>query len=231
MTCALPTADGFLQRCYLLRRLTIYFVLAGAWIGIAIVGWAALLSHTYQPARTADAVESWPESKLSMPSTADYRIVIFAHPYCPCTRATLNKLDESLTRLPGNTAVCVIFATVGLDLKKVADSPTVSFARQLKGVDVRMDDSGDEVRRFRATVSGEVFAFDRQGQRIFHGGITAGRGHHGDSVGQQQLERLVCGLSHEVCEAPIFGCKLPTGSSATVDGSTKNPRDELPLTP
>src|SRR5690349_7947044 len=86
-------------------------VLMAVWISTAVLGWVALLRHTYEPAMTGDAVGRWPAA--ATPAPAGYRIVVFAHPHCPCTRATLNKFDESLTRLPRGTFIRFVFATAG----------------------------------------------------------------------------------------------------------------------
>jgi len=189
------------------------------WCGLAILVWSFLLKHTYRPMPTAAGVTSWPDETgvLKSNDTQDavgrFRIVVFVHPLCPCTRATLHKFDESLTRLPGDTAVSVVFVIAGLKMSDVIDSDNVAFARRLPGVEVRFDATGDESRRFGASVSGEVFAFNRQGCRVFHGGVTSGRGHEDASVGQRHLERLAAGFADEAYTGPVFGCALPAGGS------------------
>jgi hypothetical protein len=179
--------------------------------------WSYLLEHTYRPMPTAAGVTSWPDETCVLKSAdsevaaGKFRIVVFAHPFCPCTRATLHKFDESLTRLPGNSAVSVVFVTAGLQMADVTGSDNVAYARRLPGVEVRFDHTGDESRRFGASVSGEVFAFNCRGCRVFHGGVTSGRGHEDASVGQQQLERLAGGFAEEAYTGPVFGCALPAG--------------------
>lgn len=186
--------------------------LAAIWLAAGMLGWGALLQHTFQPAPTADVPPHWPTGAVSAPSSANFRIVVFAHPCCPCTHATLHKLDESLTRLPGDTSIRVVFVTSGLNPADISGSPGVAFARRLPGVELQFDQTGEISRRFHATVSGEVFAFDRTGRLMFHGGLTAGRGHLGDSVGQQQLESLLRGAARKPFKAPVFGCSLPGGA-------------------
>lgn len=179
-----------------------------AWIAIALFGWNSLLRHTYQPAGVEEGATNWPDADRN-PTSAAYTVVVFAHPLCPCTRATLNKLHESITRFPDDRRIEVIFATAGLDSADVADSFNVRTARRLEGVEVRFDETGEIVRRFGATVSGEVFAFDREGRRVFHGGITTGRGHEGDSTSQREFERRICGRASDAFSAPVYGCLLP----------------------
>jgi hypothetical protein len=158
----------------------------------------------------------WPDGARHPLSSGNFHIVVFAHPCCPCTRATLQKLDESLTRIPRATSVSVVFVTAGLNAVEALSSPSVAYARRLPGVDVRFDETGEEARRFRATTSGEVFAFDRQGRCLFHGGVTTGRGHLGDSAGQRELERLASGVARETCIAPVFGCALPAAGPGCI---------------
>ena len=167
-----------------------------------------MLQHTYQPAATGSIPDRWPQSNLAV-STDGYRIIVFAHPFCPCTQATLDQLDESLTRLPANTSVHVVFSTAGLPPEQIDRSRSLRFARQIKGVAVHRDDTGEETQKFGATISGEVVAFDPSGRRVFHGGITAGRGHRGASTGQDQMESLILGRCRTPCSAPVFGCSLP----------------------
>lgn len=179
-----------------------------AWFGAAILGWSAMLQHTYQPQPTEKPASQWPKTKLAV-KTDGVRIVVFAHPFCPCTQATLNSLDESLSRLPSHTSLHIVFCTAGFDDQQVALSQTMAFARRIPQVDVYCDEDGEETRLFGAKVSGEVFAFDFHGRRVFHGGVTVGRGHRGESAGQKMLERLVLGQSVSVGSTRVFGCALP----------------------
>jgi len=135
-------------------------------------------------------------------------MVLFAHPYCPCTKATLNELEESLARLPSDASVSVVFVTCRLSAPEVTDSDNVVLARGLSGITVRFDEDGHEAQSLGATVSGELFAFDASGCLVYHGGLTPARGHQGDAVGQAQLELIAHGKLAKCCAAPIFGCPL-----------------------
>ena len=188
------------------RRPWWWVAVSAVWLCVLFLLWGILLRHAFQPSK----VPAWPVMTTSLPASKTFRIVLFAHPCCPCTRATLEELNESLTRLPKDTSVSIVFVTAGLAESDVAGSPNVALARQLSGVQVRFDCTGEEARRLNATVSGEVFAFDRAGRLVFQGGLTPGRGHQGESAGQKRLEQLASGLAHEPCTAPVFGCHLPT---------------------
>jgi hypothetical protein len=210
------------------HRTWLWIALGIVWCGCALPGWRALLRHAYEPAASGEVVALWPAGAFAADPSAGFRVVLFAHPCCPCTRATLNKLDESLPRIPGGTSIHVIFVTAGLSPADLSGSTLVDMARGLPGVDVRLDDTGDEARRFGAKISGEVLVFDRQGRRVFHGGLTSARGHDGESAAQQQLERTLRGQSYDSYTAPVYGCALPAGGRAAAGPQSKlNAREPL----
>lgn len=194
------------------------FGVAFTWIGISLFGWCTLFRHTFRPSITAEiAARSLCAQGLAQPSEA-FQIVIFAHPFCPCTQATLDKLDESLTRFPAKTSIRVIFVIEGLERSSVEESSSIAFARRLPKVEVQFDDTGEAVLHWGARVSGEVFAFNRSGHCVFHGGLTSGRGHKGDSLGQKELERRAAGGCDEQYAGPVFGCALPSRTLLTDRG-------------
>ena len=133
---------------------------------------------------------------------------MFAHPGCPCTRASLTNLAELVERSPGRFDLTVVFVTQGLSPNVVAQASVIQTAREMRTARVCFDDGG-EARVFGASVSGEVFAFDARGNTVFHGGLTAARGHVGDSDGLRQLERALVSSPRSIIEAPVFGCRLP----------------------
>jgi hypothetical protein len=62
-------------------------------------------------------------------------------------------------------------------------------AAAIPGVTVLPVFEGIEARRFGAKTSGHTLLFDRNGRRLFSGGITQSRGHDGENAGDAQLSR------------------------------------------
>ena len=195
--------NRFFQASY--RTGIAWTVLCLAWIGVVAVAGATLLNHAYQPSKTPS------ESKgaVSLKPSRSYKIVLFAHPFCPCTRATLTELSESLARLSHDVSVTIVFVSRGLNQEDVTSSSTFRMAGMLPGAKVVIDSGAEEASRFGATTSGEAFAFDPSGHMIYHGGLTPGRGHQGDAAGQTQLEQIIAAGGSRFCTAPIYGCQLP----------------------
>jgi len=180
------------------------------WLGALLWTGGLLLDHAYRPAKIpSDISEVVVQPRPG--DAAGFHILLFAHPFCPCTRATLSELEESVARLPADVSVNVVFVTRGLTQPEVEASSIVGQARGMSRVNVHFDTTGLEAQRFGATVSGEVFALDAAGRVVFHGGLTPARGHQGDSAGQTALEQLARGMTPTTTTAPTFGCRLPTG--------------------
>jgi hypothetical protein len=205
---AVPIFGNERSRLTAARPITFCVAVAVAWCALLAAGWWQLLRYTYRPVAVADALPEWPrDTAIARPS--GFRIVMFVHPMCPCTAASIAELDNSLTRIPAEVSVTVVAVTAGLAAETLDSSRLVAELRALPRISLQFDATGAERQRFGAVVSGEVFAFQDDGRRVYHGGMTSGRGHVGESIGQQQLEALARGESATPCDAPVFGCLLP----------------------
>jgi hypothetical protein len=87
-------------------------------------------------------------------------------------------------------------------------------AAAVPGVTLVRDEGGREATRFRALASGLTVLYGPDGRRLFSGGITASRGHEGDSFGRRRLLAILDGHPADRDESPVFGCAL--GAEATV---------------
>ncbi|HLB76837.1 MAG TPA: hypothetical protein VJO72_07370, partial [Candidatus Dormibacteraeota bacterium] len=67
------------------------------------------------------------------------------------------------------------------------------------------------------------------GRLLFQGGITATRGHEGDSFGQERIASLLTTGAADRADAPVFGCALeqePPARMARAGASTTNQGEE-----
>jgi hypothetical protein len=125
---------------------------------------------------------------------------MFVHPQCTCSRASLHELGNLLRRVPGRAHALVAFVGEGGDLRQIAAS--------LPDTELVDDARGEESRRFGAATSGATLLYDASGRLAFSGGITAVRGHEGDSFGQERVVALLQGGAADRRESPVFGCPL-----------------------
>jgi hypothetical protein len=61
--------------------------------------------------------------------------------------------------------------------------------------------------------------YGQQGQLLFYGGLTASRGHEGDSAGIAAIQAILDGRQPYVAHADVFGCPLESPSSKNCVGS------------
>jgi hypothetical protein len=81
-------------------------------------------------------------------------------------------------------------------------------AAMIPGVDVSVDEQGQEAFRFGSQTSGQTFLYSPQGNLLFSGGITGARGHSGDNDGRSAILSLLTTGKAETPETPVFGCPL-----------------------
>jgi hypothetical protein len=168
--------------------------------------------------------ERWPVSTRLTRSSARGQLLLFAHPYCGCTKATLAELARLIASEPRESLPAITVVTLRPssdskwswdDLRKTAAVPGAAWV---------WDDAGREARRFGATTSGLVLLYGRSGRLAFRGGITGSRGHEGDNYG---LDALRTALGEEPAvrtfatsdqnrpaRGRVFGCSLALAEPA-----------------
>ena len=153
----------------------------------------------------------WPTGSAIAAGRDAVTVVMFVHPECPCSHASLRELAMALDNAPPHRTV-VAFADEGLDAQGI--DPTASDSWQLAAAipdAVRfVDHDNAEAARFGAQTSGFVVAYDRAGELRFAGGVTGSRGHVGDNIGRRQLAAAVAAADDTVARHPVFGCGLET---------------------
>ena len=70
----------------------------------------ALVDFDTTPGVAAAAPTSWPAGVALPRSAGRPTLVLFLHPRCSCSRATLAELERVLTRCPHRAAVDVVFS-------------------------------------------------------------------------------------------------------------------------
>jgi hypothetical protein len=150
----------------------------------------------------------WPqESLLSFDRTLP-TLLMFAHPRCPCTRASLAELKTVLARFSGKVSAQIFFLSPSR--KPGAWTLTESWreATGIPGLTVRYDTDGSLAELFAAANSGEVLLYNPQGKLLFRGGITGGRGETGMNSGEAALVSAIAGATTTPAQSPVYGCTL-----------------------
>lgn len=81
-------------------------------------------------------------------------------------------------------------------------------ASKIPGVEVMIDEEGQQAKLFGGTTSGQVFLYNPQNELIFTGGITESRGHAGDNIGESTIIALINNRPAEIKKTAFFGCLI-----------------------
>lgn len=191
----------------------------GLWVAALASGFTVLARYKNTPGRVeAGTSADWPVGTRLARRPGRASLVMFAHPHCPCTRASINELARLMPRLPAGTAAHVLFVRPSETAADWEQTDLWRSAASIPGVSVVRDDEGVEAARFHALTSGLTLVYDGGGHLLFHGGITASRGHEGDSFGQRRILSLLTTGQADRNDSPVFGCALGTGSPAGAKG-------------
>jgi hypothetical protein len=179
------------------------------WLGAAGTGMALLVSYSRTPGTAGTALERWP-AHVDLPrATGASSLVVFLHPECPCSRATVAELARLLSKSQRPLEVTACFLRLSRRKSDPAESSLWRAARQIPGVKVVADKDGRIAKQFGAETSGTTALYDESGRLIFLGGITGSRGHEGDNAAEDVLTRLLRGESSSSNTRPhVYGCSI-----------------------
>ncbi len=190
------------------------------WFATVTSGTIVLLNYESRPGENPSQLTQWPPDS-EMARLANYpTVVMFTHPHCPCTRASVSEFAQ----LVSMCRELADFRVIAFDPVDANDdwrkSDLVQSAAAVPGVNVLWDKDGQEARRFNVKTSGHVLLYDSTGQLRFSGGITSSRGHRGSNFGRSQLVAWLRKSSEQraqqtdLLDSPVFGCALVDGLEA-----------------
>jgi hypothetical protein len=186
-----------------------FFVcLAAAWIAAVGTGLSSLWAYAKEPAPMSPAAVIWPSVSRVPHTKVLPTLVLFAHPRCPCSRASIGELARLMTHVQGRVETAVVFyrpskADPGWERTDLWDA-----ASAIPGVHVISDPDGSEAQSFGVLASGHTLLYNLDGRLLFSGGITVARGHAGDSAGSRSIVSLALGSGPAVSTTSVYGCFL-----------------------
>lgn len=178
------------------------------WASALAAGGALIFSYENTAGSTGKISQQWPAGTQIAPDSSRDTLVMFVHPQCPCTRASVEELNRLLAQNRGQVAAHVFFFKPENFPKNWTQTDLWRSVAAIPGVAVQEDSGGALERKFGAETSGFTALYNPQGKLLFSGGITSGRGHIGDNAGESALAALLTGRDSAVTQTPVFGCSL-----------------------
>jgi hypothetical protein len=182
--------------------------MTGLSLAAIAVGGANFWRFDNTPGAKPEPAPEWPAASRLRLDRDRFTLILFAHPHCPCTRASINSLNEIMKHCRDRLTAYVQFVRPQPCPADWERTDLWDSTAAIPGVTVLADKSGEEASLFHAKTSGHTFLYDCHGHLWFGGGITLARGHVGPCSGQEAVVDAVKGNSHEPKHAPVFGCPL-----------------------
>lgn len=199
-------------------------VVAAIWLTTLITCMAFIARYGNKPGPAGLTPAQWPQASRIILNPQHPTLLMFAHPHCPCTRASVSELEQVVSDCPGLVNAQVWFIKPAGTATDWTNTDLWRSAAAIPGVTVHVDVNGIEARRFQSDTSGQTVLYSPAGELLFHGGITSERGHAGDNPGVDAIESL---LQHKnsastVASTPVFGCELFGSCTAQTAPQTTN---------
>ena len=168
-------------------------VLLTGWLASTATGFGLLWRYETTPgvlARPSQLAWTSPNARLPLNSWQD-TLVLFIHPRCPCSRATLAELADLMRDRTDRLSALAYFVRPADVLPGWEKGELWQTAAAIPGVSVACDADGRLATLWGATTSGHALLFAPDGALRFSGGLTMARGHVGDNVGCETVAALV----------------------------------------
>jgi hypothetical protein len=196
------------------RHVYVWTALALLWLAAALGGLYVLMQYANTPGIAGESPTHWPTNSNIPLSAAGDTLVMFVHPKCPCSRASVSELQRTLAHFSEPVTTWVVFYRPATTEPGWEQTDLWHSAIAVPGVHVISDVDGVEAARFHAATSGQTVLYDANGHLLFSGGITGQRGHEGDNAGETAIQEFVNSSSSECRETPVFGCPISTPKSS-----------------
>ena len=176
---------------------------------LTLAGFYLLLRFDATPALQHHAPRMWPQTAEIAFPIGRPALLVFLHPLCPCSRATLDELNGVLSKLP-KTALPEVHLVFVRSIKNPDwnEGDLRDLAMRIPNAIRQWDVGGRIAVQFGARTSGATLLYGPHKDLLFQGGITGARGHEGDNLGASRLLAALETGSRAPNLSQVFGCAL-----------------------
>src|SRR4051794_40921699 len=141
------------------RRATMVASLA-VWTVALAVGIRILLRYANTPGQPARPPADWPLNAPVKAAQQRATLLLFIHPQCPCSRATLEEMARIVACCKDKVESSVLIYSPSNTGSEWAHTELWNTAAGIPGVHVLADPDASTARRFGARTSGQVLLYD-----------------------------------------------------------------------
>jgi hypothetical protein len=184
--------------------------LLAVWGLVVGFGLLVLEVHATRPGDAGSPSVRWPEETPVRRAANRSTLLIFLHPFCPCSRASVEEFRYILSKCGQRASAHALLLAPSHRPEGWGRSELEQDLAAIPDVHVLMDRGGAIAKRFGVETSGHVVLYDPQGRLTYSGGITAARGHGGDNHGRAAVIDRILAKEGRRSGSPVFGCPLTT---------------------
>lgn len=183
-------------------------LLGAVWFCAACVGLKVVWTYDNTPGIAAAPEHGWPPASAIPRVAGRPTLLVFAHPCCPCTGATIDEVANIAAQCRDRVSVRVLFFRPTDSSPGWGATDIRRAVENIAGIQVLTDKGGVEARRFHALTSGQTMLYDADGRLQFRGGITGSRGHSDSNPGSDAVVSLILNGKATLDHTPVYGCSL-----------------------
>lgn len=198
---------------YVRRYFVSTSILFTVWVSAIVVGIGLTADFQLRPTPAVSATSAappthFPESSILTRASDQPTLIMFLHPFCPCSRSSLTEMANLQSEFHGDFSAYIFFYASPHFTEPIEQTMLWQQAMSIPRVTVLSDQDGRVARKFGAHTSGSVVVYDRTGQLAFSGGITRSRGEVGKNSGADAALKCLNSRQHKLCSHSVYGCSL-----------------------
>lgn len=167
-----------------------------------------LLGYQTSPGQYGEPPKKWPVTTPLQLASDRHTLVMFVHPKCTCTRASIGEFSTILAKGKHRVSGILVISHPPSLPDDWIETDLLSSARAIPGVTIFIDTDQRQTAMFKIKTSGNVVLYNQHGDLEFNGGITASRSHYGDSKGKLTIMSYFLKEKVDVHDTLVFGCSL-----------------------
>lgn len=187
------------------KRIAVVLGLCAIWLGLCLAGMGVLVNYSNGQGAAFEIPQRNPNSETE---SDRFTLLMFVHPKCPCSRASVSELARLMTRCSEQIDATVYFYQPLSQETTWAKTSLWQMVQRIPHLRMEVDVDGAVAKQFGAATSGHVILYRADGELAYSGGITAGRGHEGDNTGRASVTALAEGRTPKRNRMPVFGCPI-----------------------
>ena len=154
------------------------------WVVGSVGGMAMLWSYSAGPGMSAQPPARLVDAEKQIaPIPGANNLLLFLHPKCYCSQATVNMTARFLAQAKTKPLLRVFMVLPEGKPESWAKDTLWKSIEALAPTEIRVDVNGKVAEAMGVKTSGQVLLYDAKGELRYAGGLTSGRGHEGCDLG------------------------------------------------